>query len=436
MKEGICSLFLRLLISDKKLQEISNLYFGKTKIELRKYLGRQLLKRLIPILFFSISLWIVVICMFLKEEAVNNTMERPASGDAAIIKEFIIETEEKEEIIEVEIAPREYKQEEIEVLYGEAEKYLDNVILGENKSFSNIAEDLYFPSYIPTTREKITWSTESPWLITSKGAVCNETITANTCVEIRAEISYGLEYRVYTKVVTVVPKVYSEQEQKLYNVKEYLQQIEQQTRTEEWIEFPKAVFGWNIIKKGEGGFKLESFLVLLAMVVPIVVYSSFFEDLKTLQKKRKEEAQNSYSEFITKLSLLLAAGVPMRQCFFRLAKEYKENYGEEHILTIELKRITQELDNGYSENIVYDAFGRRIGLLSYQRMTSLLTQNISKGVQGLRVLLLQEAKEVMAEERARIKIKGEQAGTKLLFPMMGLLVLVFAILLVPAFQSL
>ena len=50
-------------------------------------------------------------------------------------------------------------------------------------------------------------------------------------------------------------------------------------------------------------------------------------------------------------------------------------------------------------------------------------------------LLLQEAKEVMAQERATIRQKGEQAGTKLLLPMMGLLGLVFAILLVPAFQT-
>ena len=53
----------------------------------------------------------------------------------------------------------------------------------------------------------------------------------------------------------------------------------------------------------------------------------------------------------------------------------------------------------------------------------------------MRNLLLQEAKEVMAQEKAHIRQKGEQAGTKLLLPMMGMLFLVFAILLVPAFQS-
>lgn len=434
--KGIFSWFLQCFISDKKLQKVSNLYSGKTRIELREHLGKELLKKLIPITIFSIGLIIVAVFLFLKETPINNTIKRPSFGSSVITEEFVVEMEDGSQVVELQIAPREYKQEEIEVLYKEAEEYLDSVVLAQNESFSRIIENLYFPTSIPTTGEEISWSTESPWLIASDGVVCNEMLETDTFVEIRAKISYGSEYRVYKKVVTVVPKVYTEQEQNIRNVMSYLQQAEQQTRTEEWFEVPEEVLGWRIIKQQEKGWKTPFFLVLVSITIPILVYSRFFEHLETLQKRRKEEAENSYSEFVTKVSLLLAAGVPVRQCFFRLAKEYEQNYGEEHILTIELKRIKQELEYGHSENVVYETFGRRIGVLSYQRMASLLTQNVSKGVQGIRVLLLQEAKEVMAEERAKIKIKGEQAGTKLLFPMMGLLALVFAILLVPAFQSL
>ena len=133
--------------------------------------------------------------------------------------------------------------------------------------------------------------------------------------------------------------------------------------------------------------------------------------------------------------MLLAAGNSVRQVFIRLAAEYEKNYGVSHVLAAELRVTKQELDNGRSETIVYEDFGRRIGVLAYRRMASLLTQSVSRGVQGMRTLLLQEAKEVMAQEKAHIRQKGEQAGTKLLLPMVGMLFLVFAILLVPAFQS-
>ncbi len=434
-KEGFSFWILRLLVSEKKLQEISSLYSGKTKKELREQLGKELLKQLFPVILISIGLLIICIFMFFQEEVIDNQIERPNLGNV-IKEELLLEKENDIHTIEIEITSKEYTEEEIEERYIKAKEYLDSVILNQNENFLKITDDLYFPSSIPTTGEEISWSTNSPWLITSDGVVCNETLEMDTFVEIQAKISYGSEYRIYTKGVTVLPKVYTPQEQELRDIKEYLQQVEKQTRTEKMFEVPKQVFGWNITKQEKGGFSIESFLLLLAIVIPILIYSRFFEQLESLQKQRKEQAERSYSEFITKLSLLLAAGISVRQCFFRLAKEYEENYGEEHVLTIELKRLKQELEYGHSESVVYDTFGRRIGILPYQRMASLLTQNVSKGIQGIRVLLLQEAKEVMAEERAKIKIKGEQAGTKLLVPMMVLLVLVFAILLVPAFQTL
>ena len=177
-------------------------------------------------------------------------------------------------------------------------------------------------------------------------------------------------------------------------------------------------------------------MVLLAVVVPILFYFGYFEMLDTKRKERKRQAEECYTEFVTQISILLAAGISVRQAFFRLEEEYEKKYGAQHVIAAELQITRQELENGHSEAMVYEAFGRRIGVLSYQRMASLLEQNTSKGIQGIRSLLLQEAKEVMAEERAKIKIKGEQAGTKLLFPMIGLLFLVFAVLLMPAFQSL
>ena len=171
-KKGILSWFLQCFISDKKLQKVSNLYSGKTRIELRQHLGKELLKKLIPITIFSIGLIITAVFLFLKEAPINNTIQRPSFGSSVITEELVVETEDGSQVVELQIAPREYRQEEIEVLYKEAEEYLDSVILAQNESFSSIIENLYFPTSIPTTGEEIRWSTESPWLINSNGVVC------------------------------------------------------------------------------------------------------------------------------------------------------------------------------------------------------------------------------------------------------------------------
>ena len=50
-------------------------------------------------------------------------------------------------------------------------------------------------------------------------------------------------------------------------------------------------------------------------------------------------------------------------------------------------------------------------------------------------LLLEEAKEAMEERRQLAKKMGEEAGTKLLFPMILMLLVVLVILIVPAMMS-
>ena len=64
-KEGFSFWILSLLVSDKRLQEISYLYSGKTKKELREQLGKELLKQLIPVSIVSIGLVILSVCMLM-----------------------------------------------------------------------------------------------------------------------------------------------------------------------------------------------------------------------------------------------------------------------------------------------------------------------------------------------------------------------------------
>ena len=306
---------------------------------------------------------------------------------------------------------------------------------GENEGFTYVTKDLFFPDAIPSSGRKIYWTTDAPWLITSKGEVLNATGKEAVPVQIKAEISYGSESRVYTEQIMVYPAVYTEEEAILLDIQEELAAREQATRTEKYFVFPEFVQGYRIEPAEAAKVSKSAFLILLAASIPLYLYSNYFGSLDTRRKERKEQAEHSYTEFVTKLSLMLAAGISVRQVFVRLAEEYEKNHGAQHVLAAELKVTKQELDNGRSEMVVYEEFGRRIGVLAYRRMASLLTRNVSKGVQDIRSLLLQEAKEVMAQDRANIRQKGEQAGTKLLLPMMGLLILVFAILLVPAFQS-
>ena len=423
-----------LLVQEKKLHDIMELYPGKMREEVRELVFRALGRRLFPGL--SVTVLLITAAVFLGNgETKEKGIVRPAPGTAAASVQIQVELEEEWKSVALEIAPLEYEYTQIETLHTEAEEYLKAVVPGDNQGFNRITETLFFPEKLPSTGGKIYWTTDAPWLISPEGEVMNESLAEPVKVQITAEVIYGSESRYFTQVVTVYPKVYSGEEALLREVQQELASQEQRSRTQERFLLPETVLGYQIEQEESTGVSKSAFLVLLAITVPLFIYSDYFGNLDTRRKKRKELAERGYTEFVTKLSLMLAAGITARQAFGRLAEEYEKSKGPEHVLSEELKVTKQELDNGASERIVYEEFGRRIGVIAYRRMASLLTRNVSRGVQDMRNLLLQEAKEVMAQERAAIRQKGEQAGTKLLLPMTGLLLLVFAILLVPALQS-
>jgi hypothetical protein len=94
-----------------------------------------------------------------------------------------------------------------------------------------------------------------------------------------------------------------------------------------------------------------------------------------------------------------------------------------------------ELMLGTSETIAYERFGRRVKLLPYLRFSSMIARNVKKGSTGLLGLLELEAAEAFEERKELAKRMGEEAGTKLLAPMMLMLLIVLAIIMLPAFMS-
>ncbi len=422
------------LLPDSKLREAMELYPGKTRTEVQDILWKELAEKLAVGAAAMIFFLILAVCLAGSKKD-SQGIVRPAPGASSIKQEVLLWTEDNWKSFELEIGALEFTEEQIEALHRKVVQYLEAVVLAENESWESVKTDLLFPEKIPEETGKIYWSTDNSRLLTAEGEVKNIELTSPEQVKITAKIYYGSEFRCFSKLVTVCPIEYTKEETVLRQVQLELCRREQESRTAERFVLPESVLGHVVKEAEESGFGVSTFFVMLAVVVPLLLYSNYFGTLDSRQKKRKEQAESGYLGFVTKLSFMMAAGITVRQAFGRLAEEYEKTYGDKHMLTAELKVTKQELDTGHSEQEAYEAFGQRVGVLAYRRLASLLTQNVSRGVQGIRNLLLLEAKEVMAQERAGIKEKGEQAGTKLLFPMMGLLFLVFAILLVPAFQT-
>lgn len=422
----------RIPVSGQKIRMAMGVYPGRTGTEVKELLEAEVTKYVFCALPVSVVLLFCAVFLFVATTGENTRIERPVAGSPAVVQRVQVETEDGWREIEIPIAAREYTYEEVEAFHAEAEAYLDRMLFGENAMSGEVRQNLYFPETVlgGFTAE---WSTDALWLIDGKGRVHNETLSEARRVTVFANIYYGKEFRRYERCVTVLPKVYTPEEQDLKTVKEKLKEWEAATRLEDAPEVPEELEGRRLRIPEESGWLVCGFLLALSVFLPVLVYYLYFEKLDECRKQRREEARKRYTEFITKLSLMIVAGIPVRQAWERLWKEYKKSHGERYVLTEELYVTCQELNYGTPESVAYEAFGDRVGVVAYQRMAAILTQNVTKGMQNIRQVLLQEAKEVMAEERMEIKIRGEQTGTKLLLPMMGYLILIFVVLLVPAF---
>jgi flagellar motor component MotA len=69
------------------------------------------------------------------------------------------------------------------------------------------------------------------------------------------------------------------------------------------------------------------------------------------------------------------------------------------------------------------------------KFSSLIVQNLKKGSRELVNLLELEAIDAFEERKNQAKKYGEEAGTKMLFPMVGMLVVVMGIIMFPALVS-
>lgn len=78
--------------------------------------------------------------------------------------------------------------------------------------------------------------------------------------------------------------------------------------------------------------------------------------------------------------------------------------------------------------------GKKIGLSSYQKLSVLLVQSITRGSTDLFLRLKEEEEGAFLRKRT-CKRKGEQASTKLLAPMMVMLVVILVLLMFPALST-
>lgn len=358
---------------------------------------------------------------------------RPGFGEETVVN-LVAALDGKEEVVQVVVSGREPAESEMEAVLDRAFQENQAEWLGNNASFDAVKTSLKF-STEDDKGIQYRFESEDPELLTDFGTVLAEDVPAEgTPVRVKVTLSYGTAEKTYELNVRLMPEV--SEERSVLAVA--LEEAEKAGRTEAVVRLPEAV-GESPVSFSVKALSPAGILALFFLAAVIIAYIPASREKAEL-KKREDALAFSYAVAVSGLTAYIGAGMSIRSAWLRITDNYrrevKETGRHREYVYEEMLLSANELNSGVPEEEVYVRFGRRLGQHRYLKLGNLLAQNVRQGIAGLRKTLEGESREAMEERKQMALRKGEEAGTKMLAPMMILLGIVLMVLVVPAFMML
>ncbi|MCM3135440.1 type II secretion system F family protein [Paenibacillus polysaccharolyticus] len=166
---------------------------------------------------------------------------------------------------------------------------------------------------------------------------------------------------------------------------------------------------------------------VLGIALPLAMY----KDLYTKVKRRDQEILIELPEFLNRIVLLVGAGETVQRAIIHCVNSQKER---DHPLYNELRKAVGDWNNGYSFQQSLEQFSRRSGVQEVTIFTTTVLLNFRRGG-GDFVLALRDLSHVLWEKRKAVsRAKGEQASSKLVFPMVLIFFTIVVMIGAPAFM--
>lgn len=372
-----------------------------------------------------------------KEKETQIVRNEPGQGVQE--KEFLVDVpgEMKDYPLKLEIEEKKLAKAEKQEYLKRAKAELDVLILGENPSKDEITQALYLPEYLQDGLVEAVYRFSDYDIFHSDGTFRQEP-EKPVVVEITAELICQEETCLYQFPVQAVPLEKSAQEQLAEKIKTL---VSAQNRQEgkDYVKLPDEVDGKRVDwRQKMGNRSLVMTFMGLAAAVGIILREK--EEKKQKKKEREKQMMLDYAGIVGKFSLLIGAGMNIPLAWEKIALSYQEKRErkemEKRYAYEEMLHTLHEIRDGTGELQAYENFGNRCQLGAYRKLSAMIVQNVRKGAQGMQRLLEQEEWEAYEQRKAHAKQVGEEAGTKLLFPMGIMLVIVLAILVIPAGMTL
>ena len=317
----------------------------------------------------------------------------------------------------------------------EAEVYFQNAIKQIEKDFNKVEQS------VPCKKDYLDGVVSAEWsflpfgIVDAEGRVDIEALESEeTIIQAMATLSCGNYEKIYAFSFVLKKPSLTEEERMLAEIGRLLDnQISQEGVTR--IQLPEAVEGKEVIWTEVREYLTPKILLLEVLTATLLwMYSKKKQEED--KKKHIIKLEQEYPDLVSYLALLIGAGMTIRQAWGRLAGHYKwkkENgiMGENEVYEA-IIRMSNRLNEGESERRVYQQFSEELPAGCYRKLMRIMLGGLEKGTLGVAPQLREESRMAFEQRILSAKRKGEEASTRMLVPLMLMLLLVMAIVMLPA----
>ena len=353
--------------------------------------------------------------------------EEPGAGEKEVQLQLEVPDLEGSAPYTVTVGERDFTKEEERQAYEQAKEEIAQVFFAEGESASHVSKCVNPVDTLADGSIDVSWEFGNSEVIEQDGTIREESVSEDgTLVQVQADLSHGSWECIYTFPVMVYPAGVNDMDTLMQRLDHRFAQ--QEDAGGDQLKLPAEIAGHALTWSGRKQHTTGIILLLGVAAGILVVLSEREMERKKKEQWRKRMA-DAYPQMVAKMSLLIGAGMSVRQAWAKLAEGMPADLQEQMQITL------RQMEDGEGELRAYEQFGERSGMAIYRRFAMLLIQNLQKGNSGLCAAMEAEADRAFEDRKNQARRLGEEAGTKLMLPMMLMLGIVFVVLMIPALMN-
>ena len=359
-------------------------------------------------------------------------LERPEQGTGNREEELEVRIGGKTYPVDLILKEQKLSEEQVQERLKQTSDRLESMFLNGNSDLQHIDGTVSMPSSDPETGVNVQWYVSSWEYVTVDGTIKNESLTEPTEIQVQAVLELQGETGDWQRTIVIQPPSESVVEDQIRVLTWKLSELQKENGTE--LVLPEELNG-NTLVWYTG--KDTTWLLLGALSILTVFAMGLGEkqEEERALAERERRMQLAYPEIVSRMGLYMGAGISTRKAWERIVTGYRKEHESCNEAYEEMCTALYEMQNGVPESTAYERFGARCRLPSYLKLGTLLSQNLRRGTKNLSDLLEEEAREAFENRKALAKKMGEECESKLLLPMILMLLTILVMIMYPAVTS-